>query len=101
MWAINLYFWIAAIGFPIIGSHWLVYERKMSKRDYMTGHDDGWEDGWNEAIDAAAAKLYRREKDLIECGPQTYLQQCECNVMARAIKSELGTDAERATGKEE
>ena len=42
MWVINLYFWVAAIGFPIIVSHWIVYERKMSQRDYQTGWDDGW-----------------------------------------------------------
>lgn len=44
MWVVNLYFWIAAFGFPIVGSHWLMYERKMSKQDYRTG----WDDGWNE-----------------------------------------------------
>ena len=44
MWAVNLYFWVAAIGFPVIGSHWIIYERKMSKKDYQTGWDDAWEE---------------------------------------------------------
>lgn len=65
MWAVNLYFWIAAVGFPILGSHWLNYERKMSKRDYMTGHDDGWADGWDEALDTAAGEFNSTTKTVI------------------------------------
>ena len=38
----RVYFWLAAVGFPLITMHWCAYERKMSKRDYQTGWDDGW-----------------------------------------------------------
>lgn len=39
----------------------------------------------NRSLEEAANKLFQREKDLGALGPQTYLQQCECNVMARSI----------------
>lgn len=41
--AVNGYFWIAAIGFPIILMHWLDYERRVSKHDWRVGYDDGYE----------------------------------------------------------
>ena len=41
MWALNLYVWISAIGFPILLAHWLNYENKICKTSYRIGREDG------------------------------------------------------------
>ena len=58
----HVYFWIAAIGFPLLASHWISYERKASIQDYKVGHDDGWNDGH------AAAVYYLRSEEAKHVG---------------------------------
>ena len=66
MWAVNLYFWVAAIGFPVIGMRWIVYEREQSGKDYRTGFDDGFceADEMNEdKINALFEKIKHGDQD--------------------------------------